>query len=171
MAAEPEEADERALAIVDIDGVVADVRHRLQYVERQPKDWQGFFAAAPRDPVHEEGVLFVEKLARDHEVVFLTGRPEHLRPDTAGWLDQHGMGAHRLVMRPHGDRRPARQMKVQLLRDLARRRTVAVVVDDDPMVIEAMRKAGFPVLHADWEARTTEDEQALRSAQEDDGRS
>jgi hypothetical protein len=167
----PPEEEERPLAIVDIDGVVADVRHRLHHVERQPKDWKAFFAAAPRDPVHTEGVLFVEKLARDHEVVFLTGRPENLRRDTAGWLQENGMGAHRLVMRPHGDHRPARQMKVHLLRDLARERQVAVVVDDDLLVVESMRKAGYPVLHADWEARTAEDEQALRSAQEDEGRS
>jgi hypothetical protein len=167
----PPDREEQPLAIVDIDGVVADVRHRLHHVESQPKNWKAFFAAAPRDPIHEEGVLFVEKLARDHEVVFLTGRPENLRRDTVGWLQQHGMGGHRLVMRPHGDRRPARQVKVDLLRDLARKREVAVVVDDDLLVIESMRKAGYPVLHADWEARTTDDEQALRSAQEDEGRS
>ena len=38
--------DGRPLAIVDIDGVVADVRHRLHHLDRRPKNWSAFFAAA-----------------------------------------------------------------------------------------------------------------------------
>ena len=37
---------ERPLAIVDLDGVVADVRHRLHHLEGRRKDWGRFFAAA-----------------------------------------------------------------------------------------------------------------------------
>ena len=162
---------EQALGFVDIDGVVADVRHRLHHLESRPKDWDGFFAAAQDDPVHEEGVALVDRLAQDCEVVFLTGRPESLRADTQDWLHRHGMGGHRLLMRPRGDRRPARQVKLQLLRQLAHGRHVAVVVDDDPLVIDAMRQAGHPTLHADWEQRSTPDDQALLAAQEVDGQS
>jgi len=162
---------EPALAIVDIDGVVADVRHRLHHLESSPKDWNAFFGAAHRDPLHEEGAALVRRLDRDHEVVFLTGRPETLRADTLDWLERHGLGGHRLLMRPGGDRRPARQLKLHLLRDLAREREVGAVIDDDPQVVAAMRHAGYPTLHADWEARSTEDDQALHTAQEADGRS
>lgn len=160
----------RPLAIVDIDGVVADVRHRLTYVERTPKDWDGFFAAAVHDAAHPEGVAVVEQLAADHEVVFLTGRPARLRRETATWLDRYGLGHHQLVMRPEGDRRPAAHLKVRLLRELARGREVAVVVDDDPLVISAMAQHGYPTFHADWEQRSLEDESALLTAQEVEGR-
>ena len=37
------------VAVVDIDGVVADVRHRLHHVADRPKDWRSFFAAAADD--------------------------------------------------------------------------------------------------------------------------
>jgi len=84
--------DERPLAIIDLDGVVADVRHRLRYLERRPKNWAAFFAAARHDAVHPEGVAVVDTLASDHEVVFLTGRPHHLHDDTVRWLDEHGLG-------------------------------------------------------------------------------
>lgn len=163
-------ASERTLAIVDIDGVVADVRHRLHHVEVRPKNWGAFFAAAHRDPVHEEGVALVERLAQDHEVVFLTGRPVSLRDDTVAWLERHGMGDHGLVMRPKGDSRPAARLKLHLLRRLARDREVAAVVDDDALVIAALREAGFPAVQATWEDRSTEDDQALLAAQEQDGR-
>jgi hypothetical protein len=39
---------DRPLAVFDLDGVLADVRHRLHFLDRRPKDWDGFFAAAPR---------------------------------------------------------------------------------------------------------------------------
>ena len=42
-------ADLPMVAVVDIDGVVADVRHRLHHVTGRPKDWRSFFAAAADD--------------------------------------------------------------------------------------------------------------------------
>lgn len=162
--------DGRPLAIVDLDGVVADVRHRLHHLSRRPKDWDAFFAAAADDPPHPEGLAVVETLARDHEVVFLTGRPRRLERATRRWLDDLGLGGHRLVMRPDGERRPAAQLKVRLLRELAGGRTVAVVVDDDPDVLDAMAAAGYPVWLADWEPRAPAGDRALREAQEADGR-
>jgi phosphoglycolate phosphatase-like HAD superfamily hydrolase len=160
------------LAVVDIDGVVADVRHRLRHVRRTPRDWDAFFAAAVHDPPHPEGVAVVERLADDHEVVFLTGRPEWLRADTRAWLARHGLDGHRLLMRPERDRRPAAQVKLRLLRELARGRTVAVVVDDDADVVAALAAAGYPTLHATWEtdARSDGATRALRTAQEVEGR-
>lgn len=162
--------DARPLAVIDLDGVVADVRHRLHHLQGPRKDWPAFFAVASHDDVHPEGVAVVETLRRDHEIVYVTGRPEHLRADTERWLDEHGLGGHRLVMRPEGDRRPAAMVKVELARRLAQGRTVGVVVDDDPDVLAAMQRAGLPTFAAGWEARAIEDDTALRQAQEGDGR-
>jgi hypothetical protein len=160
----------RPLAIVDIDGVVADVRHRLRHVQRRPKDWDAFFAAAPQDPPHAEGLRLVGELAAGHEVVFLTGRPSRLRRDTETWLDRHGLGGHRVVMRPDGERRPAAQVKLRLLVELASGRDVGVVVDDDPVVLAAVEDAGFRTIHADWERRSAAGQAVLLTAQEVEGR-
>jgi hypothetical protein len=162
--------DERPLAIVDLDGVVADVRHRLHHLERQPKNWDAFFAAARNDAVHPEDVAVVNMLARNHEVVFLTGRPHHLHDDTVRWLDEHGLGGRRVVMRPMADRRPAAVVKLELLDELADGRLVGIVVDDDPVVLDALRRAGYHTFAADWEVRSADDENAMQDAQERDGR-
>lgn len=161
---------ERPLAIVDIDGVLADVRHRVHYVEQSPKDWKRFFAAAAHDEAHPEGLAVVNKLAEDHEVVFLTGRPEHLRDDTVEWLRRHGLQAHRLYMRPEGNRGPAASFKVDQVRRIAQRRPVAVVIDDDPVVISAMGDAGYITMYADWEIRDESEQASLMEAQEVEGR-
>ena len=113
----------------------------------------------------------MRRLAEDHEVVFLTGRPLKCRRDTRRWLERHGLGEHRLVMRPAGVRRPAAQVKVELLAELAAGRVVGLVVDDDDAVVAAMRAAGHPTLHADWEQRADSQQAALFEAQEAEGRS
>ena len=159
-------ADVRPLAVFDIDGVLADVRHRLRHVEGRPKDWDAFFAAAVQDPLLEQGAALCRESALDCEVVYVTGRPESCRADTLAWLAQHELPAGRLSMRAARDRRPARLAKPELLARLARDRVVAVVVDDDLQVCEAYEQAGWPVLRATWMAAP----EALTRAQETEGR-
>ncbi|HET6700003.1 MAG TPA: hypothetical protein VFG88_13010 [Nocardioidaceae bacterium] len=154
------------VAAVDIDGVLADVRHRLHLVEQRPKDWDAFFAAAPADPLLPRGADTVRRLAEVCRVVYLSGRPERCRADTLAWLDRHELPDGELRLRRPGDFRPARVTKVEILRELARENAVSVLVDDDPEVCDAARAAGFDVLPADWMGG----DERLRRAQEVDGR-
>ena len=156
-----------SIAVFDIDGVVADVRHRVHFVERQPKNWDRFFAGASDDPGLDEGIARVHEAAAGHDIVWLTGRPEWLRPITATWLDGHLLPAGRLLMRPSRDYRPARFYKVSVLRTLDAQDDIAGFVDDDPDVIDAARAAGFPATLATWVPRGS----ALAEAQEREGRS
>ena len=140
-----------SVAVFDIDGVLADVRHRLHHVTARPKDWDAFFGAADDDPPLAEGLSAVETAARSgHTVMYLTGRPERCRASTVAWLTDQGLPPGELFMRADSDRRPARITKVATLNRLARRFEVAAFVDDDAAVVEAVRRAGFPVLHAQW---------------------
>ncbi|MCX9192794.1 hypothetical protein C3Y87_15505 [Carbonactinospora thermoautotrophica] len=158
--------EKQGYAVIDIDGVLADVRHRLHHVSRRPKDWDRFFAAAVDDPPLAEGIALVRQLAGTHRIVYLTGRPFRCRQDTLDWLAKHDLPSGRLLMRRPGDFRPARVTKLELLRRLACERPVTVLVDDDIQVVEAARAAGFQVLHADW----MESSPTLVEAQEREGR-
>lgn len=156
----------RPLAVFDIDGVLADVSHRVHFLEQRPSDWRSFFEYAVQDGTHPDGLALVAEAEKDCEVAYLTGRPEWCRRDTEAWLRTHGLPAGTLVMRRNGDHRPARRAKPPLLRELARDRVVAVVVDDDLAVCDAYEKAGWTVLRATWASRSV----ALEHAQEDEGR-
>ncbi len=156
----------RMLAVIDIDGVLADVRHRVKYLERHPKDYGAFFRAAPRDPPLRTGIDTARRLSEVYEVVYLSGRPEFCRRDTERWFRRHELPAGRLLLRPHHDYRPARVYKVEALRRLAATTPVAVLVDDDAEVLDAARLAGFDVLPATWMG----DAPTLHDAQEHDGR-
>ena len=154
-----------SLAVFDIDGVVADVRHRLHHLHGR-KSWSGFFRDAGADTLLEEGARLALDLAARHDLVWLTGRPEWLRDLTASWLAEQGLPAGELILRPDGDYRPARVYKLGVLRRLRQRATVAAFVDDDAEVVAAAQAAGFPAVLAEWVPR----DGALRDAQERLGR-
>lgn len=167
----------RGLAVFDVDGVLADVGHRLHHLEGGHKDWEAFFAAAADDPPLAVGLQLAAELAADHDLAYLTGRPEHLRRVTQRWLTRHGLPPGPLWMRPRGNFRPARVMKLDALSGLAAGRTVEIVIDDDTDVVDSLQAAGYAVLHATWadtvrgSRRRSEARQAtLYDAQETEGR-
>jgi len=160
------EQSSRPLAVFDLDGTLADTAHRQRFLERTPRDWEAFFAAAPEDPPLAEGVAMALSSAEECEVVYLTGRPERCRRATEDWLTEHGLPAGRIWMRRNDDRRPARRTKLEVLRRLARDREIRVLVDDDAFVCEEAERAGFTVVRARWAAASA----ALKDAQEREGR-
>ena len=151
------------LAVFDIDGVVADVRHRLHHLRRHR--WDRFFDDADSDSLLPEGAALVADLATAHEIVWLTGRPEWLRATTEAWLRRHDLPGTEVHMRGPGDYRPARIFKLDVLRTL-RPRGIAALIDDDGEVVDAALEAGFPAALADWVPRDID----LREAQERLGR-
>ncbi|MEU6808080.1 HAD family acid phosphatase [Streptomyces sp. NPDC046831] len=160
------DSSKRPLAVFDLDNTLADTAHRQRFLERRPRDWDAFFAAAPADPPIPEGVRLARDSAGECEVVYLTGRPERYRQDTLDWLAAHGLPGGRLHMRRDHDRRPARRTKLETLRRLARNREIRVVVDDDELVCADAEQAGFRVLRARWASPSAE----LKDAQEREGR-
>lgn len=152
--------------VFDVDGVVADVRHRVHHLRRTPPDWRRFFEGAADDPVLPEGLALLQRHAAHHPVAYVTGRPEFLRGVTRTWFAAHRLPPGPLLMRGPGDRRPARLVKLELLVSLTVEAPIALVVDDDPDVVDTLRRTGLAVHHATWVVR----DDALREAQDDAGR-
>ncbi|HRY08491.1 MAG: hypothetical protein H6526_07720 [Actinobacteria bacterium] len=162
-----------AVTVFDIDGVLADVRHRLHHLEGRPKDWNAFFAAAVDDPVLDPGrAAVLEAHAAGSTIVYVTGRPRRCRRDTVDWLRRFGMPDGDLHMRPNHDRRPARFYKADVISKLARNTELVAVIDDDDQVVAHLRDLGLPVLHATWMREEPGQEQLdlLEQVQEDEGR-
>ena len=157
--------------VLDLDGVLADTRHRMHHLTGRRKDWDGFFAAAVDDPAHPQGLALARSaVERGLTVVYLSGRPERTRRDTTLWLRRCAAPEAQVLLRPDDDRRPARHLKLAALRRLSRRYRLDVFVDDDPDVVRAVRAARPPVvtqvLLADWQPR----DDVLHRAQGRDGR-
>ncbi|MEU7475293.1 hypothetical protein AB0A63_04870 [Lentzea sp. NPDC042327] len=141
----------RPVAVLDIDGTVADVQHRLHLLSSDsPVRWANFFDAAGGDGLLRQGAALAHRLAVDHDIVWLTGRPVRIAELTRRWLAEYGLPAGTLLMQREGDRRPAQVVKLERLQEIRHRRTVVMVVDDDPRVVSHLREAGLPVHHASW---------------------
>lgn len=161
------------MTVFDIDGVLADVRHRLHHLRSRPKDWHAFFAAAVDDPVLEEGRRAIQEASTaGSRIVYVTGRPQRWRRDTQQWLSRHGMPDGPLHMRPNRDRRPARFYKAEVIGGIAAQDDLVAVIDDDDKVVAHLRELGLPVLHATWMRDEPGQRQLdlLEQAQETEGR-
>jgi hypothetical protein len=139
--------------IFDIDGTVANYHHRQEHIQQDFPDWDAFFAASGIDEPLPDGVALALDHVSDGDLLWLTGRPERYRDLTTRWLHKHRLPARHLHMRPDDDLRPAVVFKAERVQQLATKRRVALIVDDDDLVVHALRKVGWPVQHARWMPR------------------
>lgn len=88
------------LALIDLDGVLADDRHRVPFA--LAKDWPAYFDKDRifSDPVYDEGRALIEQQIQDgYQIEYLTGRRSAVRDVTEAWLDANGFPRARVNMR------------------------------------------------------------------------
>ena len=167
----PNHGDSRKLTVFDIDGVLADVGHRLHHLEGPTKDWDGFFEAAAADRVLVDGLAAVQRVQDlGRPFAYLSGRPERTRDLTIRWFAVHGFPTADLYLRADADRRPARLFKPTVLAGLGGVDAIELVYDDDDAVVAQLRLLGYPVEHVLWGKSPSEQQELLDSAQERLGR-
>ncbi len=130
----PSQQVSKSIVIVDIDGTIADVRHRLHHIKGpRKKNWKAFFEAMDRDTPIEAIIEQVHELEKDHDIIVVTGRPDHYRRRTEKWLLKHGIRYLRLFMRPDGDHRPDYTVKAEVLREFSKGQIVLAIDDRGPV--------------------------------------
>lgn len=156
---EQEELPPRITLICDIDGVLANISHRLHYIEGKQKDYDKFYSEVEmlQDSPLVHGIELVRALLgvprgyitsnHDTQIYFVTGRPEQTRGTTVTFLVTHlqeatglsvGEFSKRLYMRRKGDYRPSPEIKSQLIHNLLDENDIVFdhlvyYLDDDPM--------------------------------------
>ncbi|HYG99889.1 MAG TPA: hypothetical protein VD837_12215 [Terriglobales bacterium] len=143
----PSSNGSRPIIIVDMDGTLADVTHRLHHIKGPGrKNWHEFFERMDADPPNEEIVSMTREYARDHEILIITGRPEPYRQRTIDWLNRYGVPFSSLYMRRDRDRRPDYVVKKEIFDSLGTQKgRVALVIDDRPSVCDMWRDCGLKV--------------------------
>jgi phosphoglycolate phosphatase-like HAD superfamily hydrolase len=132
----------RDLVLVDMDGTLADVSHRLHHIRGPHKDWERFFRLMNEDPPSQVVVHWVRNLAPEYRVIIVTGRPDEYRQQTVDWLHRHNVSYDQILMRRSGDHRPDYVVKREILEQVGRSR-VAFVIDDRPSVCDMWRECGL----------------------------
>jgi hypothetical protein len=157
--------------IVDIDGTLANNKHRQFYLEGDKKNWNGFFKAAAHDRLFREIRLIVNLFftSTSHAIFLCTGRPSQYHELTMQWLREQDVQYTSLVMRAQGDGRPDPVIKKEMLEEIKMQGYKPVLaIDDRPEVVLMWRENGVPCLQADpsdWEKQPQR--QWLRSVTDD----
>lgn len=130
----------------DIDGTLADARHRAHLVSGAAKDWLRYFDAAEADSPIMPVIDLACALGRLGEVIYVTARPETHREPTGAWLARFGLPAGPLYMRaadaaPGGD--PAKRV---LIARVAAAALPSLAFDDRADVVAAWAAVGVRCL-------------------------
>jgi len=153
----------KEVIICDIDGTIADVRHRLHYIQnpdgtkKAKPDWAAFHAACVDDPPFEDVIEVVDALSAgscgcgstSKDLHFLSGRNEVAREITRKWLEKRSWGwrDQPLHMRKANDRRPDHIIKLEMVRELGLTPDkVLCIFDDRQSVVDMWRENGYRCL-------------------------
>lgn len=132
--------------LFDIDGTIADLSHRLHHIQSTPKDWDSFFALCHGDAPIPHIIQMAQDLASaGNGIVYVSGRSDQCRSQTAAWLLANGLPAGQLYMRKAGDHREDNQVKGELLDQLCLDGFDPIMAfDDRNQVVKMWRERGIP---------------------------
>jgi hypothetical protein len=102
--------------LCDIDGTIADIGHRLKFIQSDKPDWDAFFAACPEDKPIPEVIELLQCLnGGEASIIMVSGRSDAVCLQTHKWLHKWHVPYEDLLMRRHGDHRQDHIVKAELL--------------------------------------------------------
>jgi hypothetical protein len=137
------------LVCFDIDGTLANIEHRLDYVRSKPKNWKAFDAGIPNDAVNLPVARVFHALHNgENAIIFASGRSERTREATVNWLRKNKMwfgDYSKLYMRPADDYRADDIIKNEIIDEIVADygKLPDLWFDDRPRVVRAVRKRGI----------------------------
>lgn len=137
----------RKILLVDIDGTIARIKKMAKFpTSNKPEELDFIKACQTCEPI-KNIVDMVQNLEPFYDIVLLTARPEYSREATMEWLLLNDILQHdfKLIMRPDYDLHISDNfLKVALLFEHGiQPRDVALVIDDNPVVIQTLRDSGY----------------------------
>ena len=132
--------------IFDIDGTIADITHRVHYLESKPKNWDMFFGTVIDDKP-KNWVIDIMRLLPPERVLLFSGRTDSSAEDTIAWLEKYDVPYAEMRMRWHHNFESDEILKLRMVKEYKDR--VRFIVDDRQRVVDMWRLNGFNVLQAD----------------------
>lgn len=136
--------------IFDIDGTIANLSHRLHFIQGETKDWDAFYKACYADTPIFEVITVARALATaGHIIVYSTGRSTVVYNETIDWLTKYRLpNPQRVYMRPDGDHQEDSVVKSTLFdvinADYANEK-LGGVFEDRQQVVDMYRARGVRV--------------------------
>jgi len=138
--------------ICDLDGTLANNKHRQHHMSGAKKDWGKFFAAMSQDTVFGEilFLLWCIRMGSSARIILATGRPVQYLGETSEWLQHNRVPHDKLIMRKRDDNRSDAVAKHDMLTTLrAMNYNPILSIDDRPEVVDMWRRNNVPCIQAD----------------------
>ncbi len=140
------------VVLFDMDGTLADIRHRRTFLDQSPADWKAFKAAMGDDTPNVPIVSLYTSLwdTGSYELIIVIGRNERYRKLTEQWLSWNEIPFGRMLMRADDDFRADHIIKEEILDQLlGEGKTILFTVDDRQQVVDMWRRRGITCLQCD----------------------
>lgn len=135
--------------IVDLDGTLANIDHRLHFVKGDKKDFDKFYEAIPNDSVNKWCRKIIYRFDNDYKIIYVTGRMDSgsVMVPTVDWLTRNGVYYGNLFMRKNGDHRPDSTIKKEIYEKYIKDKyDVLFCIDDRARVVNMWRELGLVCL-------------------------
>jgi len=119
----------KPIAIVDIDGTIADGSHREHILQAKPVKWDKYFSLMGNDAPIMNIIQQVQELSKTHTICIMTGRPDTYQYITMDWLNKYDVPCDYLFMRSASERIPDYEVKERFYLAMPASK-VAIVFDD-----------------------------------------
>jgi hypothetical protein len=132
----------------DLDGTLANIEHRLHFIQGPKKDWPSFYRACPDDkptPLMDVAQLLMRSSSVGYPVwiEIWSGRSNIVFKETEDWLVKHGLMDYTVLrMRKDGDYRQDAIVKAEWFDALAVQDRPTIAFDDRQQVVDMWRSRG-----------------------------
>jgi phosphoserine phosphatase len=141
--------------IFDLDSTLANLNHRLHFIQSKPADWTSFYQACDQDKPIPEIIEINRALnSEGNYIAIFSGRSDECREKTIRWLGRENVLYDVLLMRKQGDYRQDYIVKAEMLdqfvldpkwRPLVNSEKIGGVFEDRKQVVDMFRARGLRV--------------------------
>lgn len=135
----------KKIVVFNLDGTIANIEHRVHFIQGEKKDWVSFFSAC----IHDKPIPWMIEIMRcfdqlNYMIYIVTGRSSIVEAETRNWLIENDVPCDSFIMRNQGDFRHDVLVKPELIADLKDR--IFFIVEDRNSMVNKWRELGYNVL-------------------------
>ena len=135
--------------IVDIDGTISNISHRVHHVIGKNKNWNAFSELMDRDlPITKNINRIAYKFGSEYKILFVSGRSQKYKKKTEKWLsDYFYTDEYLLFLRKDNDKRPSFEIKRDILNNLRKKFIIKYAIDDNEKDLKMYEKEGLETIN------------------------
>jgi len=138
--------------IIDLDGTLANIDHRLHYINCDKPDWDTFNKKVEEDKVNKWCKYLMSEFytsIEDYKIIIVSARHKSTEKLTKKWLrDNHISDSELCLLRDDNDYAPDDELKQRWLDSMGTefKKNILFVVDDRQKVVDMWRREGLVCL-------------------------